>query len=196
MQFLWQVSINSGGYYSHLSSIDVAGEPLSKPFVPGDHAHQAHTQIITDLDIGNVDPLALAATFNNLLLDTSLHSVSTLVLLEYAATTPGVGDSWKMASEYFWPVLYDGNFAGQIGMSAIPGRYNTDPEDPDLHDYSTILRTILGYSAINVGPDDINARPFGDTGIVSLYHDADILGAVAGATGVSSEIANHAMDIS
>jgi len=178
--------------FSGLQTVAVAGEPLSLPFVPGDHAHQTGTPI-TLLDTGNVTASQLGDTFLNTVIDTSLHSASTLVLLEYAddpSAGTGVGTAWQAASQYFWPVLYDGTFAGNIGMSAVPGRYNTDPQDGS-HDYATILRTVLAYSAINDG-----TRPFGDTGIVSLYHDADILGAVAGATGVSQTIVADAPDIS
>lgn len=78
-----------------------------------------------------------------------------------------IGD-WNAAGPYFWPVLFDPNFAQAIGMANISGELNQKGK------YDDILKTIIAYSVIDEGPDE--ARPFGDTAVCALYNDANDLG--------------------
>ncbi|HEY8189637.1 MAG TPA: hypothetical protein VIF12_03060, partial [Micavibrio sp.] len=93
--------------------------------------------------------------------------------------------SWKAGAKYFWPVMYDDDFAGSAGMGSVAGVLSNE------HKYSDILRQVIAYSAIDEG-----TRVFGDTGIVSFYNDAVDLGQALSQTGVSQIIVTHATDIS
>ncbi len=96
-----------------------------------------------------------------------LHSISTLAIRTYAGVTAQeqetFGVAWKKAAAYFWPILYDNDFAEDIGVDvAING---TD----DAHQK---LRSAIAYSALDSGE-----RPYGDTAIDALFNDANDFGA-------------------
>jgi VCBS repeat-containing protein len=123
----------------------------------------------------------------------NLHSIATLVIAEYANPDDGgenVGMDWQAAAQSFWPVLYNDAFAGSMGLSGVPGTLAGKQQ------YSEILREVIAYSAINEGPDNTVARPFGDTGIVALYHDANEFGRALSAPGASGALTAYATDIS
>lgn len=108
-----------------------------------------------------------------------LHSMSLLVLLQYAYQTDDVGTDWKHASEYFLPILYDNDVAQAVGADEIAGKMKDDG------DYAGILRTAIAYSVIDSG-----ARPFGDVAVRALFNDANELGQVfsgANANSILSE---------
>lgn len=111
-----------------------------------------------------------------------LHSMATMVMTLYADAL--ADDDWKLASQYFWPVLYSDAFALSIGAD-VPGQLATDDKHAD------ILRQVIAYSAIDEG-----TRVFGDTGIVALYDDANDLGKALGVAGVSDQLVDRATDIS
>lgn len=114
-----------------------------------------------------------------------LHSMAALVIRMYADTNDPSTD-WHGSAQYFWPLLFDNGFAGGIAdYSAFSGTALISGN------YSEILREAIAYSAISEG-----TTVFGNTGIRALYHDADNLGAVLSAPGVSQEITAHATDIS
>ncbi|MEZ5815416.1 MAG: hypothetical protein R3E13_11965 [Alphaproteobacteria bacterium] len=91
---------------------------------------------------------------------TALHSQASLVIRMFANEPGQMGNTdWKVAAQYFWPVMYRSGFAASIGFE--------DP-DPDSvirgelqgqNKYADILRAVIAYSAIDEGE-----RPFGDTG--------------------------------
>ncbi|MFH1158585.1 MAG: calcium-binding protein [Pseudomonadota bacterium] len=112
------------------------------------------------------------------------HDAALQTLLVYADTTPGLNGAdpdWKRAGKYFWPVMYREDFAGQIGMGGIAGRYSADQK----------MRVMIAYSALDEG-----ARPFGDTGIRALYNDANDLGYVLNSSGQSQTLIHYAVNIS
>ena len=117
-----------------------------------------------------------------------LHSISSLVMRIYASEL-STTSKWSNASQYFWPILYDKNFAlGISGISQHPGQYASGDKWDD------ILRVALAYSAINDG--DNNAKPFGDTGIAALFNDANDLGGLLEGNNASERIQEYATDIS
>ena len=91
--------------------------------------------------------------------------MATLTISLYATTMLDVNSGWKNSAQYFWPVMYNHDFAGRIGMSGIDGVF------ADGEEYSDILRTMIAYSAIDEG-----TRVFGDAAIVSFYSDANSFG--------------------
>lgn len=113
-----------------------------------------------------------------------LHSISSLVMTMYANGLSN--QNWKAAAQYFWPVLYDDAFANKIGITeqSVPGENTTDKE------YSSVLRQIIAYSAIDEGE-----RPYGDTAIRALYDDANDLGTALKAS-TSENLVNAADSIS
>ncbi|MBL4589096.1 MAG: hypothetical protein JKY11_03325, partial [Alphaproteobacteria bacterium] len=122
------------------------------------------------------------------------HSMSSLVIRLFAEETEvGSSSQWEQAAQYFWPVLYDGEFAVDIiggNTQNIQGSSLTAAQGGDLNNYADIIRTTLAYSAIDTG-----ALVFGDTGIRALYNDANNLGqALTAATNTSIEL--FATDIS
>ncbi len=157
-----------------VAAYETNGELLSIPFV------QQETPTI-GLSIGENVDLPDWDKFEK-------HSMSTLVMLLYAGTS-GIPQDWKKSAQYFWPVLYDDAFAGSIGVNA--SRIKGTDTERDF-DYSSVLRQILAYSAINEG-----TTVFGNTGIVALYDDANDLGlALSKAGGVSALVIAAAEDIS
>ena len=138
-----------------------------------------------------------------------LHSMSSMVIrlfADYGSETGGaLTTDWKNAAQYFWPVLYDGAFARDIGMGQVPGRsldqaLGQNGETQDTAAYGDILRAILAYSAIPQEFDgdgkETSVTVFGDTGIRALYDDANELGAAITAAGAGSTITEYATDIS
>jgi hypothetical protein len=98
------------------------------------------------------------------------HSMSTLAILLYADVTAGGVTDWKNAAKYFWPVMYDKDFAGSIefnNSTTLAGR------DHDSGDYASIMRQALAYSIIDEG-----TKVFGDTGIRAFYDDANDFGKI------------------
>lgn len=128
----------------------------------------------------------------------ALHSQASLVIRQFADETEIADDytSWKNAAEFFWPVLYEDAFAGSIdfqdpdAQSLIRGELQTQGK------YADILRMAIAYSAIDEGPDNTSARPFGDTAIRALYNDANDLGAALQVTNASPNIAAFGKEIS
>lgn len=115
------------------------------------------------------------------------HSISLLVTRLFFSQEDGsdVPGSWAPAAQHFWPVMFDNAFATSVGMDALPGQLSAADN----------LSSILAYSAIDEGPDNTDARPFGDTGIRALYDDANDLG-TALAAGAGSAIETFATNIS
>jgi len=102
----------------------------------------------------------------------NLHSISLLVLLQFAYSTPGVGTDWQAASKYIVPQLFDDEIASIVGVAALKGA-----SDPDLNN---VMRDAIAYSALDPESSD-ESKPFGDSAIRALFDDADELGRVVGA---------------
>ena len=159
----WQPTISSDAT-SKLQTWYVNGEFLSNPVIAGNHSGQTTPQ--HDLDMG--PGVELPQFWDSGLFGDGKHSIASLVILLYAdaSTGMGIGDSWKNAAQYFWPVLYNDDFAERLVTETdIQGTLVTDEK------YSVVLRTALAYSAIDEG-----ARIFGDTAIKALYDDATDFG--------------------
>ena len=114
-----------------------------------------------------------------------LHSMSLLVIRLFAN---GLADqtSWKAAAKFFMPTLFDDAIAQAAGSQAFKG----------TSDHNDVLRSALGYSAIDEGANTTTARPFGDTGIRALYDDATDLGKVSSLNTPGAFINAAASDIS
>lgn len=118
----------------------------------------------------------------------ALHSMSALVIRMFAETEIGDIKNWEHAARYFWPLLYDNNFAEILGLdvnTSVSGQSQTDKN------YTSILQSIIAYSAIDQG-----MRVFGDTAIRALYDDANDLGRAIGPTGANQLVVRYAADIS
>ncbi|GAB5512217.1 MAG: hypothetical protein Rhims3KO_36180 [Hyphomicrobiales bacterium] len=114
------------------------------------------------------------------------HDAAALVItLSFADQDFSNVGPWDHAARHFWPVMFDNEFADEIGMGAVPGALS------DAGNYSSILRQAIAYSAIDEG-----TRVFGDTGIRALYDDANDLGRALNVSGAGSAIERHATDIS
>ncbi len=140
---------------SDVSGYAIDGEALSDPLL--------------GVMIGYSGDVVLSLEYDNDLDDEDLHSISALIIRMFA-NYGGIGDTalatdWHNAASYFWPVLYDDDFAETIGMDSIDGAMK------DRGEYSNILRTIISYSAIDDG-----TFVYGNTAIRSLYDDANDLG--------------------
>jgi len=105
-----------------------------------------------------------------------LHDAAALIIRMYAedpALVPAA-NNWEAAAEYFWPVLYSDGFAARMdSYSTATGQLYNE------YKWSQIARSALAYSAIH--DDDLEDSEdytlvFGDTGIVSLYNDANDFG--------------------
>jgi hypothetical protein len=113
------------------------------------------------------------------------HGQALLVILQYAQE-PGVsGAGWQAARPYLLGRLFDNEIALAAKADRISG------VSKETGDFAGIMRTALAYSAIDEG-----VRPFGDTGIRSLYNDADDLGLALGAEGASRTLLTAASAIS
>lgn len=142
-------------YWSGLHGYQVTGQFLGANII-------YQNTPVTELDMGpNVN---LGFGYDGF----DAHSMSTLAILLYANETMPAVANWKATAKYFWPVLYDSEFAGQIGFNDtvyLAGK------DHDKGDYSSILRQLLAYSIIDEG-----TRLYGDTAIRALYDDANDFG--------------------
>jgi Ca2+-binding RTX toxin-like protein len=104
-----------------------------------------------------------------------LHSMASLIIHMFSITEIGGAADWESASPYFWPILYQDDFAQSIGEQS-----------------AGLLRTKLAYSAIDEG-----VTVFGNTGIRAFYDDANDLGAALVLTGdVWTSLAAQADNIS
>lgn len=115
-----------------------------------------------------------------------LHSMNALVIRMFAEEKGQddqllIGTDWHKASKYFWPKLFDNDFATSIGMGNIAG--NSDNENK--------LRSVLAYSIIDEG-----TRVFGDTGIRAFYDDANDLGVAMGVASQGAAVRSHAKQLS
>ncbi len=106
--------------------------------------------------------------------DLARHSMSTLVIRLFAQTEIATETSWHSASPYFWPVLYNSDFAQSIGVGNVDDQSRQEKFDG-------VLRDIIAYSAIPQEFDgqgnETSVTIFGDTGIRAFYDDANDLGA-------------------
>ena len=167
-------------------------------------------------------PISLGAAFDahqaslpevDRLTATQLHSQSLLVTRMFFSSedfllvvpTVVVMLDWDAASPYFWPVLYDDDFAGKIGFKNSSDDSVISGELQEQGKYSDILRGAIAYSAIEYAEKEdyetgdiivTSATVFGDTGIRALYDDANDLGAALTAAGDDSAIEIYATDIS
>lgn len=206
-QDFYELIDGSSGYkatnYASLSAYFVQGEVLGKfplGFVGG-HFGQI-----------NPKPEPLDMHFSDSRVDPyDLHSVATLVIRMFAEEKGPDGNllsgiDWHKSSKYFWPVLYDNRFALDIGMT-LEGRYAAESNANDLdssakdsvknsHGFDKVMRTIIAYSAIDNGPDDEFARPYGDTAIRALYDDASDLGVAMGVASKGAAVLRYAEQLS
>ncbi len=115
------------------------------------------------------------------------HSQASLVIVMSFLDQEFIPDTsaWEPVAKYFWPVLYENGFAQSIGVDQIGGALK------DNGDYAVILRTIIAYSAIDEG-----SLIFGNTGVRSLYDDANDFGKALGKAGVNNAIHTYTTDIS
>jgi Ca2+-binding RTX toxin-like protein len=147
--------------------------------------------------LGEYGELLVDDQGNGLLDTVDYHSMSSLVISMFADDGEVTNDAWKDAAKYFWPVLYNHNFAGQIGFN-VSSNVSGTMQAGGL--YADLLRTTIAYSAIEHDVDGegniISASVFGDTGIRALYDDANDLGGALTAAGEDSTIQAYATDIS
>jgi Ca2+-binding RTX toxin-like protein len=133
--------------------------------------------VSTPLSVGpNVDLPGL----DNGLLGSNLHSMSLLVMLMYADNA-GIPTDWMKASKYFMPSLFNDAIASAVNVTAFKGV--SAPND--------VLRDAIAYSTISDG-----VRVFGDTGIRTLFDDANDLGKTLGLTDASSTVTKTAAALS
>ena len=117
----------------------------------------------------------------------SRHSMATEVMLMYAMTE-GLSNSWKTVGKYFWPVLYENEFAEDIGAT-LAGKMNVSGN------YAGILRTVLAYSALEADSNG-DGLLFGNTGIHALFNDALDFGHAVELSNASSELSEAGSGIS
>ncbi|MCB9975059.1 MAG: type I secretion C-terminal target domain-containing protein [Rhodospirillales bacterium] len=98
----------------------------------------------------------------------------------------GTTGEWLHAGEYFWPILYDHSFANSIGVEHISGK------STDYEKYADIMRTVLGYSAIEAD----GGLVYGNTGARALYDDATDFGKALSTIGAATSLTTYATDIS
>ncbi|MCU7846963.1 MAG: type I secretion C-terminal target domain-containing protein [Candidatus Thiodiazotropha sp. (ex Lucinoma kastoroae)] len=160
-----------------IQSISLDGEVLS-PFRTTDIEYSFDTSI--HLDDGTILDESIAR-----------HSMSALVIRMFADTELAGSVTWEPAAKYFWPLLFNDNFAGEIGFNGdnsgiIGGVKLTNGESAD------VLRQTIAYSAIDEG-----TRVFGDTGIRALYNDVNPLGtALTTSANNQTHLDQYAVDIS
>ena len=118
------------------------------------------------VDLGSVEKHSMSALVMRMFVDASYNNEA-----EYTSS-----EDWLSASEHFWEVLYNkagtdyNDFAKQILLEKVEGGFHA-VELGEKPDYSSVLRDIIAYSAINEG-----VRVFGDTAIRSFWDDANELG--------------------
>lgn len=145
------------------------------------HNRISQTTLQVGYDLGNGVDLPLLDAFK-------LHSMATLVIRMFANNL--TSQDWRDSAKYFIPALYDNTLATKAGANSITGTMKNDG------DYAGILRTSIAYSAIDEGSHDINARPFGDTGIRAMFNDANEWGKVLKANPAPSLINDLAASVS
>lgn len=162
---------NQAPNFSKIDAYSIEGEIL-KPFRP--------FQSTADEVLSLGDDVNLTSTGINIDAAVMRHSMPLLVMRLFADTEVS-GRQWEQSGKFFWPVMFDDEFATDIGMDVVPGRL-TAAEN---------LAAIIAYSAIDEG-----TRVFGDTAVRALYDDADNLGRALNVSGAGSAIEQHATDIS
>ena len=188
---------NNAHFYASLSPSDPQYLTIAKPIIDSVYNGQVPWDINqSGVTARHIDGEALESPFvrqipsiaydlgGNVDLDSvERHSMATFVIRSFANVE--IGNEWKSASQYFWPVLYNDAFAKQIGVGRVDNQARVNG------DYDDILRTIIAYSAIDEGE-----RVFGDTAIRALYDDANELGRALSASGKSQMLVSNADEIS
>lgn len=163
-------AINSD--YSKLKTIFMAGEFLSESGAYG-HEDQVETARLAGLE--------LFENADQVLGSVDLHSMDALVIRMFGMPSEMANQSWKNSAAFFWPVLFDKDFAEDIGIPAenVGGRLEADAK----------LRTMIAYTALDVGGAP-ETHPYGDVAIRAMYDDATDLGTILALTvGTRSEFA-------
>lgn len=114
------------------------------------------------------------------------HSMATLAMLTYIHGS-GLPNDWMHSAKYFWPVLYDAEFANKIGVdtTTVPGG------DSGTGKYDSALRQMIAYSAIDEG-----VPVFGNTAIRAFYNDANDLGKALSSSSASLYLESNGEAIS
>lgn len=157
--------------------------------------YQAFVASVAWAAAGPLEGVAAAVATDKVFEGVALHSQSSLVIRMYA-DEPGLKDirDWQEAAPFYWPELYNGEFAWAIGMTnaKLAGELQESAKkNDDKGPYADILRMIIAYSAIDVGE-----KPFGDTAIRALYDDANDLGKALGPVAEDSLVRMFAPDTS
>jgi len=80
-------------------------------------------------------------------------------------------DFWRLSTKYFVPALFGQDVGKAAGGELIDNTPNQYPGNENIHDPAGAMQNAIAYSAIDEGE-----RPFGDTGIWSMFDDAGDLG--------------------
>jgi serralysin len=108
----------------------------------------------------------------------SLHSMSLLVLLQYASDNRHV--AWTAAAPALMDALFDDGLAAAVG---IPGA-----DEAGRWSASEKMRAMIGYSAVT------DATGYGNTAIAALFDDADALGAMVASAATSRYLSSAAVE--
>jgi Ca2+-binding RTX toxin-like protein len=121
------------------------------------------------------------------------HSQATLVLrLLFQKIDGSDTGEWLSSGKFFWPLLYNKEFASSIGLNAsYLESANFTGVSVSKESFSDIMRTTLAYSAL----ESDNGLVFGNTGARSLHNDATDLGKALSASGAAASIESYAADI-
>jgi hypothetical protein len=157
--------------FSHLTAFATTGEVLSD-VLP---LRSSQTPQVDFLD-PHTDAIGTS--------DINLHSMALLTLLIYARDNSLT--DWGSVGN----ALYTAYFNSQLGTAL--GFLDTGPEATGNVAPSTQLLDAVAYSALQ-GPTD--GLPFGDTGIQSLFADADTLGELQSAGSFTGLLAPVATDM-
>jgi serralysin len=108
----------------------------------------------------------------------SLHSMSLLVLLQYASDNRHV--AWTAAAPALMDALFDDDLAAAVGIPGAgeAGRWSASEK----------LRAMIGYSAVT------DATGYGNTAITALFDDADALGAMVASSATSPYLSSAAVE--
>jgi hypothetical protein len=103
------------------------------------------------------------------------HSIATLIIAKFAALQEEGNSAfaaWRAGgtSDLLYSALYDDAIA-----EALPG---TESRDGKSKAAVSTIRSAIAYSALGKGAENEGEKPFGDTGIWSLFNDARDLGNV------------------
>jgi hypothetical protein len=112
------------------------------------------------------------------------HAIGLIILRMFADTLPD--RDWEHVAKYWMPALFDDDLARGSGALV-----RTNEEFGDV---ATTLQQALAYSVISEGDDA--AKPFGDTGIISLFNDANELGKALKEPDVSQIVRDNAEALS